>query len=164
MTVGITPTRRKRAGGVKRAATEDARSEVGRDFAAWIGLTPKDHSTTGKVSLGVNTRAGDEMCNRFLQPAQRRAIRSDMVADLTAVLRSLYEAGAEDVPAHEIDWRQEMTPALMKALDMGYIRYRERGGVKHFSLTKFGYEAIGIEPPKFSPFRIVLQWLFGRCS
>lgn len=24
----------------------------GRDFAAWIGLTPKDHSTAGKVRLG----------------------------------------------------------------------------------------------------------------
>jgi transposase len=25
----------------------------GRQFAAWIGLTPKDHSTAGKVRLGV---------------------------------------------------------------------------------------------------------------
>lgn len=33
----------------------------GRDFAAWIGLTPRDHSTAGKVRLGVITRAGDEM-------------------------------------------------------------------------------------------------------
>jgi len=32
----------------------------GRDFAAWLGLTPKDHSTAGKTRLGVITRAGDE--------------------------------------------------------------------------------------------------------
>jgi transposase len=32
----------------------------GRQFAAWIGLRPKDHSTAGKVRLGVITRAGDE--------------------------------------------------------------------------------------------------------
>jgi transposase len=32
----------------------------GRDFAAWMGLTPKDHSTAGKTRLGVITRAGDE--------------------------------------------------------------------------------------------------------
>jgi transposase len=32
----------------------------GRDFAAWLGLTPKDHSTAGKLRLGVITRAGDE--------------------------------------------------------------------------------------------------------
>jgi transposase len=29
-----------------------------RHFAAWLGLTPKDHSTAGKVRLGVITRAG----------------------------------------------------------------------------------------------------------
>ncbi|WP_037435526.1 transposase, partial [Sinorhizobium fredii] len=38
----------------------------GRDFAAWIGLTPKDHSTAGKVRLGVITRAGDEMLRSVL--------------------------------------------------------------------------------------------------
>jgi transposase len=34
--------------------------KTGRDFAAWLGLTPKDHSTAGKTRLGVITRAGDE--------------------------------------------------------------------------------------------------------
>jgi transposase len=34
--------------------------KCGRDFAAWMGLTPKDHSTAGKMRLGVITRAGDE--------------------------------------------------------------------------------------------------------
>jgi transposase len=38
----------------------------GRDFAAWLGLTPRDHSTAGKVRLGVITRAGDEMLRRTL--------------------------------------------------------------------------------------------------
>ncbi len=46
----------------------------GRDFAAWIGLTPKDHSTAGKVRLGVITRAGDEM------------LRSALVVGATALL------------------------------------------------------------------------------
>ncbi|MHA6770299.1 IS110 family RNA-guided transposase [Sphingobium ummariense] len=32
----------------------------GRDFAAWMGLTPRDHSTAGKARLGGITRAGDE--------------------------------------------------------------------------------------------------------
>ena len=31
----------------------------GRQFAAWMGLTPRDHSTAGKTRLGVITRAGD---------------------------------------------------------------------------------------------------------
>lgn len=38
----------------------------GRDFAAWLGLTPKDHSTAGKTRLGVITRAGDEALRRVL--------------------------------------------------------------------------------------------------
>ena len=35
-------------------------------FAAWIGLTPKDHSTAGKTRLGGITRAGDETLRTML--------------------------------------------------------------------------------------------------
>jgi len=38
----------------------------GRHYAAWLGLTPKDHSTAGKQRLGVITRAGDEMLRSLL--------------------------------------------------------------------------------------------------
>ncbi|MDQ0320427.1 transposase [Pararhizobium capsulatum DSM 1112] len=47
----------------------------GRDFAAWIGLTPKDHSTAGRVRLGGITRAGDEL------------LRSILVVGATALLQ-----------------------------------------------------------------------------
>jgi transposase len=47
----------------------------GRLFAAWLGLTPKDHSTAGKTRLGKITRAGDETLRRLL------------VAGATAVIR-----------------------------------------------------------------------------
>ena len=53
----------------------------GRQFAAWIGLTPKDHSTAGKVRLGVITRAGDE------------GLRSVLVAGATAVIRHALRSG-----------------------------------------------------------------------
>lgn len=46
----------------------------GRQFAAWLGLTPKDHSTAGKTKLGVITRAGDE------------TLRSLLVVGATAVI------------------------------------------------------------------------------
>ena len=46
-----------------------------RQFAAWIGLTPKNHSTAGKVKLGAITRAGDE------------ALRAVLVAGASAVLQ-----------------------------------------------------------------------------
>jgi transposase len=45
----------------------DARAfRSGRDFAAWLGLTPKNHSTAGKTRLGVITRAGDERLRQIL--------------------------------------------------------------------------------------------------
>jgi transposase len=47
----------------------------GRHFAAWIGLTPKDHSSGGKVRPGAITRAGDE------------ALRSLLVVGATAVIQ-----------------------------------------------------------------------------
>jgi transposase len=49
----------------------------GRDFAAWLGLTPKDHSTAGKQRLGVITRAGDE------------ALRQSLVVGATAVVQQV---------------------------------------------------------------------------
>jgi transposase len=53
----------------------------GRQFAAWIGLTPKDHSTAGKVRLGVITRAGDE------------GLRSVLVVGATAVIQHAQRSG-----------------------------------------------------------------------
>jgi transposase len=49
----------------------------GRDFSAWMGLTPKNHSTAGKVRLGVITRAGDE------------ALRRTLVVGATAVIQQI---------------------------------------------------------------------------
>jgi transposase len=49
----------------------------GRDLSAWIGLTPKDHSTAGKTRLGVITCAGDER------------LRSVLVAGATAVVKQV---------------------------------------------------------------------------
>jgi transposase len=55
--------------------TPDPRAfSSGRHFAAWLGLTPKDHSTAGKIRLGKITRAGDER------------LRSVLVAGATAVI------------------------------------------------------------------------------
>jgi transposase len=52
-----------------------------RHFAAWIGLTPKDHSTAGKQRLGAITCAGDE------------ALRSVLVVGATAVLKPIGKGG-----------------------------------------------------------------------
>jgi transposase len=49
----------------------------GRHFAAWLGLTPKDHSTAGRTRLGKITRAGDER------------LRCVLVAGATAVIQQV---------------------------------------------------------------------------
>jgi transposase len=46
-----------------------------RHFAAWIGLTPKDHSTAGKVKLGAITRAGDAALRGVLVVGAMSVIR-----------------------------------------------------------------------------------------
>ena len=38
----------------------------GRDYAAWLGLTPKDHSTAGRTRLGGITKQGDKLLRRVL--------------------------------------------------------------------------------------------------
>jgi transposase len=53
----------------------------GRQFAAWIGLTPKDHSTAGKVRLGGITRAGDE------------GLRTVLVVGATTVIQHAQRSG-----------------------------------------------------------------------
>lgn len=47
----------------------------GRQFAAWMGLTPKDHSTAGRARPGVITRASDEI------------LRSTLVTGATSIVR-----------------------------------------------------------------------------
>ncbi len=49
----------------------------GHDFAAWIGLTPRDHSTGGRMRHGGITKAGDS------------ALRSTLVVGATALLRHI---------------------------------------------------------------------------
>jgi transposase len=59
---------------------------TGRDFAAWLGLTPKDHSTAGKQRLGGITRAGDE------------ALRGALVVGATAVIQQVKKGRGNPSP------------------------------------------------------------------
>jgi transposase len=58
----------------------------GRDFAAWIGLTPRDHGTAGKQRLGGISRAGDE------------TLRSVLVACATAVIQQVKRGRSQPLP------------------------------------------------------------------
>jgi len=43
-----------------------ANFESGRHFAAWLGLTPREHSTGGKHQLGRISKAGNERLRQLL--------------------------------------------------------------------------------------------------
>ena len=49
--------------------------ESGRHLAAWIGLTPKEHSTGGKQRMGGISRAGNERLRRLLVTGATAVIR-----------------------------------------------------------------------------------------
>lgn len=65
--------------------------QSGRQFAAWMGLTPKDHSTAGKTRLGGITRAGDE------------GLRSVLVSGATIVLRHVRNGKGTSPFAHWLE-------------------------------------------------------------
>jgi transposase len=70
----------------------------GRDFAAWLGLTPKNHSTAGKNRLGTITKAGDE------------ALRRALVVGAMAVIQQVKRRGSG--PAWLIGLLQRKHPSL----------------------------------------------------
>ena len=59
--------------------------DKGRDFSAWVGLTPKQHSTGGKTRLGRTSKMGQRDIRRLLiigamaviQAAERRGSSND---------------------------------------------------------------------------------------
>jgi transposase len=55
----------------------------GRDFAAWLGLTPRQHSTGGKERLGAITKAGE------------RTLRRLLIIGASAVVRQASKHGAQ---------------------------------------------------------------------
>jgi transposase len=61
---------------------EPAQFESGRHLAAWLGLTPREHSSGGKQRLGGISRAGNERLRQLL------------VVGATAVIRHASKPGA----------------------------------------------------------------------
>jgi transposase len=49
--------------------------ETGRHFAAWLGLTPREHSTGGKHRLGKISKAGNERLRQLLVVGAMAVIR-----------------------------------------------------------------------------------------
>ncbi len=73
----------------------------GRQFAAWMGLTPKDHSTGGKVRLGIITRAGDE------------TLRSTLVLGATSLLQHVRTGRGKNASPWLIELLKRKPPKLV---------------------------------------------------
>ena len=54
---------------------DPAEFKSGRHLAAWIGLTPKEHSTGGKQRMGGISRVGNERLRRLLVTGATAVIR-----------------------------------------------------------------------------------------
>lgn len=73
----------------------------GRQFAAWMGLTPRDHSTAGKVRLGIITRAGDEI------------LRSTLVVGATSLLRHVRAGNGRNTSVWLLELLKRKPPKLV---------------------------------------------------
>jgi transposase len=51
---------------IASTVTDPSDFKSGRDFAAWIGLVPRQHSTGGKERLGGISKQGDRYLRRLL--------------------------------------------------------------------------------------------------
>lgn len=102
-----------------------------RQFAAWIGFTPRDHSTGGKTRTGRITRAGDE------------ALRSVLVAGATALLRHVRAGRGKNANPWLLDMLKRKPPKLVAVAVANKIariawklmvsgeRYRSRSANQH---------------------------------
>jgi transposase len=60
---------------IANTVTDTSAFRSGREFAAWLGLTPKSHSSGGKERLGRITKRGDRYIRHLLYVGAGNAIR-----------------------------------------------------------------------------------------
>ncbi len=77
---GVGPLTRAHPGDARRPS----QFKSGRHFAAWLGLTPKQHSTGGKQRLGGISRAGNERLRQLLVVGAMAVIRHAKPGSKTA--------------------------------------------------------------------------------
>mgnify|MGYP001422010801 CR=1 FL=1 len=78
-------------GVITATVTNPDQFRSGRQFAAWLGLTPQEHSTGGKTKLGGISKQGDRYLRRLL------------VVGATAVIRHV-----KDKPTPMADWIRKL--------------------------------------------------------
>jgi transposase len=66
------------AGAIAATVVDAQQFRCGRQFAAWIGLTPRQYSTGGRPRLGRITRRGDTYLRGLLVQGARSALQAAM--------------------------------------------------------------------------------------
>jgi transposase len=56
---------------IAATVTDPEQFTSGRQFAAWLGLTPRQHSTGGRTRLGGISKQGDRYLRRLVEPDKR---------------------------------------------------------------------------------------------
>ena len=64
------------ASAVAATVVDASQFRCGRQFAAWLGLTPRQYSTAGKTRLGRITRRGDTYLRELLVQGARSALQA----------------------------------------------------------------------------------------
>lgn len=77
---------------IAATVTDPDQFRSGRQFAAWLGLTPQQHSTGGKTRLGAISKQGDRYLRRLL------------VVGATAVMRHV-----KDKPTPMAEWIRKLS-------------------------------------------------------
>ena len=78
---------------IAATVTDQDQFRSGRQFAAWLGLTPQQHSTGGKTRLGSISKQGDRYLRRLLVVGATAVMRhaKDKTTPLAAWIRELLE-------------------------------------------------------------------------
>jgi len=78
---------------VAATVTDPDQFRSGRQFAAWLGLTPQQHSTGGKTQLGGISKQGDRYLRRLLVVGATAVIRhtKDKATPMANWIRKLLE-------------------------------------------------------------------------
>ena len=69
------------AAGTAATVTEPKVFRSGRDFAAWIGISPRQDSTGGKQKLGPISKQSDRYLRRILVVGAHAVLKEARVAD-----------------------------------------------------------------------------------
>lgn len=78
---------------ISATVTDPDQFRSGRQFAAWLGLTPKQHSTGGRTRLGGISKQGDRYLRRLLVVGATAVMRhaKDKTTPMAAWIRELLE-------------------------------------------------------------------------